>query len=117
MASKIILTGMEFYAYHGCFKEEKVIGTRFKVDVILHGNFIEAALHDDLNKTINYQTVHADIKEIMSQSVNILEHLCYKIATRLKENYTELEKVEVTVYKLNPSIGGKTESVAVNMEM
>jgi hypothetical protein len=28
----ISVEGMEFFAYHGCFAEEQVIGTRFIVD-------------------------------------------------------------------------------------
>ena len=30
--SMIAIEGMEFYSYHGCFKEEKEIGTHFIVD-------------------------------------------------------------------------------------
>ncbi len=29
----ISITGMEFHAFHGCFKEEQVIGNTFIVDV------------------------------------------------------------------------------------
>ena len=116
MQSKIILSGMEFYAYHGCFEEEKVIGTHFKVDAILYYDITEAAMHDDLNKTVNYQVVYGLVKEIMEQPANILEHLCYKITSRIKQHYPAITKTEITVYKLNPSIGGKTNWVAVTME-
>lgn len=116
MNGKIILSGMEFYAYHGCFAEEKIIGTRFKVDVTLHLDILDAAIADDLTKTVNYQKVHATIKKAIAKPVNILEHLCYKIIMGLKEEYPALTKVETTVYKLNPSIGGKTDWVAVSME-
>jgi len=116
MKSKIILSGMEFYAYHGCFAEEKTIGTRFKVDIVLHCNILEAAKNDDLSKTINYQSVYADVKKIFKTPANILEKICYHILLELKEKYPVIDKVEVTVYKLNPSIGGKTDWVAVSME-
>jgi len=116
MKSKIILSGMEFYAYHGCFAEEKTIGTRFKVDIVLHCQVAEAAKNDDLSKTINYQSVYADVKQILNRPVNILEKICYTIIFELREKYPLIEKAEVTVYKLNPSIGGKTDWVAVSME-
>ena len=32
---KIILEQMEFYAYHGCFQEEQIIGNRFVVQLVL----------------------------------------------------------------------------------
>lgn len=116
MKSKILISGMEFYAYHGCFNEEKIIGTRFKVDVVLYYDVSEAAKTDDLRFTVNYQEVYGLVKEIVSQPVNILEHLCYKIITKLNTQYPSLQKADVTVYKLNPAIGGKTEWVAVNIE-
>lgn len=107
---------MEFYAYHGCFFEEKMIGTRFKVDVVLYGDFIAAAKEDNLQKTVNYQSVYKDIETVMKQPVNILETLAFKITEVLKQNYMQLDKVKVTVYKLNPVLGGKTEWVAVSLE-
>ena len=32
---RIALTGMEFHAFHGCFKEEQIIGTNFIVDLLI----------------------------------------------------------------------------------
>jgi dihydroneopterin aldolase len=106
---------MEFYAYHGCFPEEKVIGTHFKVDAVIHCNFMEAAQQDDLEKSINYQKVYALIKEEMAISSHIIEHVCLRIMKRLKTRFPEILQCEITVYKLNPAIGGKTEWVAVTM--
>ncbi|HPY80989.1 MAG TPA: dihydroneopterin aldolase [Bacteroidales bacterium] len=116
MKSKIILSGMEFYAFHGCYNEEKEIGTRFKVDVVLSGDFEKAAKRDDLSQTVNYQSVYNDIKQIMSKSANIIESVAYQIIKTLKDKYPLVEKVEVTVYKLNPSLGGKTAWVAVELK-
>lgn len=116
MKSKIALSGMEFYAYHGCFDEEKTIGTHFKVDVCLHCDVTEAAANDDLSKTVNYQQVHAVVAEVMKESVNTLEALSYKIIKSLKESFQIIEKAEVTVYKMNPAIGGKTLWASVTME-
>lgn len=107
---------MEFYGYHGCFHEEKIIGTRFRVDLILHCNVTEAAISDDLTKTVNYQEVHRIVKSVMSHSVNILEHLCYKIIEEIRQQFPQITNCEATVYKLNPAIGGKTDWVAVSME-
>ncbi|MDR3046896.1 MAG: dihydroneopterin aldolase [Bacteroidales bacterium] len=116
MTSQLLINGMEFYAFHGCFKEEKIIGTRFKVDVSLEYDCQEAAQNDDLSKTINYQTVHQLVEKIMKKPANIIEHLSYKIIQSLQQNFPELQKTEVTVYKLNPAIGGKADWVAVKIQ-
>ena len=48
--AKIYLSDMQFYAYHGCFEEEKVVGTHFSVDCTLEINCKEAAKQDDLSQ-------------------------------------------------------------------
>jgi len=117
MQGKITLSGMEFYAYHGCFAEEKVIGTRFIVDLVLSYNMKKAALQDDVTKTVNYQSVYKDIKNIMEQPVNLLETICLKILTTIKSNYSLIESLHVTVSKLNPFLGGKVDRVSVSGEL
>lgn len=116
MLSKISLVGMEFYAHHGCFEEERLIGTRFKVDVHISCDITEAAKNDDLSKTVNYQQVHVLVEKVMNESVNMIETLAYRIIQLLKKEFDIIQKVEVTVYKLNPVIGGKTAWAAVTME-
>ncbi|MDR1581968.1 MAG: dihydroneopterin aldolase [Prevotellaceae bacterium] len=116
MKYTISLKGMEFYAYHGCFREEKIIGTRFKVDASLVCHVEEAAISDDIHKTVNYQQVYEEIKKIIDQPANILESIAYRILTQLKIVFPQIAQATITVYKLNPSIGGKTESVSVSIE-
>lgn len=113
MNSDIIISGMDFFALHGCFAEEKIIGTRFRVDLKLSLDISEAAQLDDISKTVNYQLVYLEIKQIMNQPVNILESICFKILQMIKIKFPDVVNAEVTVSKLNPAIGGKVESVAV----
>jgi dihydroneopterin aldolase len=104
---------MEFYAHHGCFKEERQVGTCFKVDLVLEYDATQAAHSDDVAFAVNYQTVYSDVKAVMKQPVNLLETLCQKILTMLKERYPQVISAEVTVHKLNPALGGKVAAVAV----
>lgn len=113
MYSEIVISGMEFYALHGCFAEEKIIGTRFKVDLKLTVDITYAAQNDDITKTVNYQLVYLEVKKIMDQPVNILESICYKILQMVQSNFPIVIHAEVTVHKLNPALGGKVESVSV----
>ena len=50
----IAIEGMEFYAYHGCFEEEKIIGTGFMADLYFRVDTSEAEKTDNLKKTVNY---------------------------------------------------------------
>ena len=113
MNSRIKLSGMEFYAHHGCFKEEQHIGTFFKVDLILEYDATQAAQNDDVTQTVNYQTVYIEVKKIMEHPVHLLETLCNKILSMLKEKFPQIIHAEVTVYKINPALGGKVEFVSL----
>jgi dihydroneopterin aldolase len=106
---------MEFYAYHGCFEEERMIGTYFKVDCILELDILWAAQTDDLTKTINYQEVYTLIAKEMKQSSALLENVVYRILKSLRFHFPMLKKGTVVVQKLNPPLGGKTKQVSVKM--
>ena len=111
MNSTIHLSGMEFYAHHGCFEEERQVGTHFKIDLVLEYDATQAAQHDDIDQAVNYQEVYLEVKEIMQHPVNLLETLCQNILSMLKEKYSQVKHAEVTVHKLNPALGGKIQAV------
>ena len=111
--AKISLNNMHFYAYHGCFEEEKTVGTNFLVDCTLHIDCTNAAWKDDLSKTVNYQEIYELIAQEMQQPASILEHLACRIIKQLHSQYPKLARVLVTIHKLNPPLGGKIGSVSV----
>ena len=114
--STISLEGMQFFAYHGCFKEEKVIGTFFRVDLYIETDTEEAEISDDLKKTIDYQAVYGMIKEEMNISSNLLEHVGRRILDRLFRDFPAAEAARIKVSKLNPPIGGQATSVSLSLE-
>jgi 7,8-dihydroneopterin aldolase/epimerase/oxygenase len=114
----IQIEGMEFFAYHGCFKEERVIGTRFLVDIAIKTNTDEAELSDDLKHTLNYQAVYKLIKVEMAEKSHLLEHVGRRIIDKVYADFRETEHVKVKVMKLNPALaeGGKVKHVSVTLE-
>ncbi len=113
----ISIEGMEFFAYHGCFAEEQIIGTKFRVDLYIEADTTEAEATDDLSKTINYQTVFQLVKKEMKQKSKLLEHVGRRILDSLKENFPEVEDATVKISKLNPPLGGKMENVSLTIDL
>jgi len=107
---------MEFYAYHGCFKEEQVVGNQFQVSILIEVDAHAAQLSDNLNDTVNYQVVYNLIKEEMQQKSKLLEHVAERIISVVHNNFKNVERVWVKVSKLNPPLGGKVEMVSVSLE-
>lgn len=113
--SRIFLEGLEFYAYHGCFREEQVIGTWFNVDVVLWGNFEKAASTDNLEDTVNYLSVYQTLKAEMEISTKLLETVVVRMLDAVLKAYPLVEKIEIKLSKMNPPLGGKLRCVSVKM--
>jgi dihydroneopterin aldolase len=107
---------MEFFAHHGCFDEERTTGTYFEVDVDLYLNLQQAAVTDNLNDTLNYQTVYDIVQKEMQQPSNLLEHVAGRLLRALFEQCETIDRATVTVRKRNPPLGGKTGFSAVTLE-
>jgi len=114
--SLIEIEGMEFYAYHGHFEVEKVVGNRFLVDLKIEADLSKAGQTDKLADTLDYQKAYLVVKEEMAVSSDLLEHVCQRIISRIKIKFPEVQKATVKVSKMNPPMGGQIEKVSVTME-
>jgi len=113
--STISIEQMEFYAYHGCFKEEQIIGTRFLVDLYLETDTGRAEKSDDLADTVNYQEVYLLVKKEMEIKSKLLEHVGRRILNAVMEKFPELRTAELKISKMNPPLGGKIKNVSLIM--
>ena len=112
----ITLSGMEFFAYHGCFAEEQIIGNKFIVDLEFSTDTAKAEISDDLKQTVNYQKVYEVVKAEMEVKSKLLEHVARRIMKAVEAKFTGLNSVKITVAKLNPAVGGKIDRVSVMLE-
>ncbi len=114
--STISIEGMEFFAYHGCFAEEQIIGTKFSIDLFLEVDTSRAELSDDLKDTVNYQSVFELIKEEMKTKSKLLEHVGRRILDKIENSFPEVIKAKIKIRKLNPPLGGKIDFVSLKLE-
>ena len=113
----ISVEGMEFFAYHGCFAEEQIIGTKFLVDLFLEVNTGAAEQTDNLGDTVNYQAVYQVVKAEMEIKSKLLEHLARRILRRIQSEFPAVEGATIKVRKLNPPLGGKIDFVSIQLSL
>ena len=113
---KIQLENMEFYSYHGCFKEEQIIGTKFVVDLEIETDTTKAEVSDHLTDTLNYQEIYHVIKKEMEQKSHLLEHVARRIIDSVQAAFPGINHIRVKVSKLNPPVGGKMQQVSMVLE-
>jgi len=106
---------MEFYAYHGHYKEEQIVGNRFLVDLSIETDMETAARTDDLRDALNYQSAYEIVKVEMQKKSHLLEHVATRILNSLFQNLKGVKKATVKVSKINPPLGGKTRAVSVTI--
>ena len=116
MKNRIALNDMIFYAYHGVRDTEKEQGQRFILNFKAELDFEEAAVNDDLNKTVSYSEVYKFIKKIVeNEKYDLLESLAYKIIWELFKSFSRLEMIEIEIKKPMVPIPGVLSNAAVTM--
>lgn len=115
----VTLEGMEFFAYHGFYEEEQRIGNKYSVDLQIETDFSKAADKDDLSSTINYEAVYNLVKhEMLHPSKHkLLESIGQKIINAVMEEFPKVTRVEVSVSKFNPPIGGVCSKAKVTLSL
>lgn len=111
--AKILVEGIRLYSYHGCMKEESVIGGNYIVDVCIKADMSKPSKTDNLKDAIDYVTVYEIVKKEMAVRSKLIEHVAQRILNKLKKSFKKAEFIEIKVTKLNPPIEGDVEKVSV----
>jgi dihydroneopterin aldolase len=112
----IEIEGMHFYAYHGHFEAEQIVGNDFIVNLTMNADCSKAADSDNLDDALNYQAVYTLIQQEMEIKSRLLEHVAKRILDALFAEFTNLQNAKVKVSKMNPPMGGEIEKVSVTLE-
>lgn len=112
---KIEIEGMEFYAFHGHFVEEQIVGNKFLLDICIETDTSKAEKSDNLELALDYQIVYSIIKEQMEIKSNLLENIASRILDALYEKFNNLLKTTIKVSKINPPMGGQIQRVSVTL--
>ncbi len=112
----IELEEMEFYAYHGCFSEEQVVGNRFIVNISIGVDVEIPSKSDNIQNALNYVSVYEITKKEIQQNSHLLEHLTERILNAIHTKFDYVDWVRVKVSKMNPPMGGQMKAVSITME-
>ena len=108
---------MRFYAHHGCFSQERAIGTHFVVDLSFNTDTKRAEQSDSIADTVSYLDVYQTVKREMQQPSNLLEHVARRVGEAVLKEYPAVTDIKVKVSKMNPPLGGQMHSVSVELEL
>jgi len=115
MTDVIHLSGLEVFAHHGVFPEERAKGQPFVVDLDVEYDASVAADTDDLTHTINYaqlaQLVH---DEVAADPVDLLETVGLRVLRRVFE-FPQATHAIVTIHKPQAPMPVSLAGVSITM--
>ncbi len=113
--SKINIEKMQFYAYHGCFKEEQVVGTKFEISITVDVDTTTPSKTDALEDALNYQELYWVVKAEMEINSKLIEHVGQRIADKVMKTFPQVQALSLKLSKLNPPLGGQIEKVSIEL--
>ncbi|MEI8075398.1 MAG: dihydroneopterin aldolase [Bacteroidota bacterium] len=113
---KIHLDQLEFFAYHGLFEEERMLGSEFLVDICIHYQPSQKIIRS-INETIDYTVVYDLLEQRMKIPTNLLETIATEFCHQLMDTFPTIQMVEFGIKKLNPPIQKLVGSVGVSIQL
>ncbi len=115
MSSKIYLRNVRFHAFHGVLPQEGIVGNDYLVNLVLDYDFSSAMKTDVLQGTLNYAEVYQKVREEMAVPSKLLEHVAGRIAHRLFSDFPEIQKLQLSITKVNPPMGADSDGAGVEV--
>ena len=103
------LKELKFHAYHGLYAGEEKTGGLFEVNLSVW--YKPEGRIEQLDQTINYVELFNIVKQRMMQQSSLIETVAEDMCTQLKERFTMINKIELSIDKCSPPIeqfSGKT---------
>lgn len=114
--SSITLRDLRFYAYHGVALQERQVGNYYTIQLRISTDLQSAMQSDDVEQTVNYASVFEAVKEEMSISSKLLEHVAQRIGERLFHDFPQIEHLYLKLEKDNPPMGADIQSAGIEVE-
>ena len=113
---KIILKNVRCYSFHGCLKEESIIGSDYLVNLKVWASLKKSAQSDELIDTVDYVLLNHIIKTEMSKPSKLLETVAQRINNEILKKEPRVTKSIVSITKVCPPINGDVEGVSVKLK-
>ncbi|WKY47195.1 2-amino-4-hydroxy-6-hydroxymethyldihydropteridine diphosphokinase [Eubacteriaceae bacterium ES3] len=112
----LTIKDLEVFAYHGVFPEEKKLGQKFLITVVLTLEMREAAITGDLTKSVHYgQLSHELEEEFKKESYDLIETAGEKLATYVLDHYDMVAAVSITIKKPWAPILRSLDTVSIEL--
>ena len=118
MLTRIHIERLRVHARHGVLPQERTVGADFFVTLTAEVDTgMEALIDDRLEGTVSYADLCADIRRLMQQPAQLLEHAAWTMARALLEDYPRILSLTLRIDKQTPPVGLSAEAIGVEVTL
>ncbi len=113
---RLMLRGLQFHGHHGVYEEERKLGQKFVVDVDAWADLEKAGTTDELEHTVSYVELYAQVKKVVEgPSFKLLESVVEAIAQGILVCHPTISDVRVKVCKPHVAVEGVLDYLGVEI--
>lgn len=114
---KIVISGLQIFAYHGVNPEEKENGQTFVLDIEARADLSQAGQTDCLEDTVSYAKMIKTVRRVFAEEKDdLIERAAQRTAQALLSEYGRLSSVKILLKKPNAPINAQFDYVGVEIE-
>ena len=114
LRQQVALKDVRFFAFHGFYPEEQMIGSVFYLDLETEFD-CELNLNDDLAETVNYERLFSLAKKEMQIPRKLIETVAQAILAQVIIEFTQVQTARISIRKMNPPLAGEVGHSQVSL--
>lgn len=111
---KIALQGIRFYAFHGFYPEEQVLGCEYIVDIETELEVYNNG-NDDLSQTVNYERLFNIAKSEMENPRKLIETVAHGMLEKIRHEFLAIKCIRIIIRKMHPPLAGQVENSLIEL--
>lgn len=111
---KIALQGIRFFAYHGFYPEEQILGCEFIVDIDAELE-VYGSGNDEIKHTVNYERLFDIAKSEMEIPRKLIETVAHGILEKVRHEFLVVKSIRVAIRKMHPPLAGQVENSLIEL--
>lgn len=112
---KIALQNVRFFAYHGFYPVEQILGNEFIVDIETEFDVFGNG-NDDLRQTVNYERLHEIVSIEMRNTRKLIETVAHAILEKIRHEFLTVKTIRIAIRKLHPPVQGEVGNSLIELK-
>ena len=91
------------YGFHGLYEEERKLANTFELNIDVSYNDTSSSF-EKISDTVDYETIFKLAKQEIDQPTLLLEKICQNLIHAIKDRYSFVKKIAITIEKVHAPI-------------